>query len=54
MRERDLVGRPKRGRPLGRPRHIKGGNNKMDFQEEGWMAWAGFNWLRTGRGGGLL
>jgi hypothetical protein len=26
----------------------------MDFQEEGWMAWAGFNWLRTGRGGGLL
>jgi hypothetical protein len=45
---RVLVGRPERGRPLGRPMH------KMDFQEEGMRVWAGFIWLRTGTGGGLL
>ena len=50
---RVLVGRTERGRPLGKPRRIRRGNNKMDFQE-GWMAWAGFIWLRIGTGGGLL
>jgi len=45
---RVLVGRLKRGRQLRRPMH------KMAFQEEGWRVWAGFMWLSTGTGGGLL
>jgi hypothetical protein len=46
-----LVGKPEGKRPLGRPRHR---------WEDGilgrlaWGVWIGFDWLRTGTGGGLL
>jgi hypothetical protein len=38
---RILVGRPERGRPLGRPRRRWKDNIKMDLQEVGWgsMDW---------------
>jgi hypothetical protein len=39
-----LVGKPEGKRPLGRPRRR---------WEDGIM-WIGFDWLRTGTGGGLL
>ena len=32
---RVLVGKPERKRPLGRPRHIRKENTKMDLQEGG-------------------
>jgi hypothetical protein len=41
-------------RPLGRPRHRGEDNIKMYLQEVEWGAWAGFSWLRTGAGGGIL
>jgi hypothetical protein len=43
-----LVGKPEGRRPLGRPRRR---------WEEGSLAWGvliGFDWIRTGTGGGLL
>ena len=33
---------------LGKPRHRREGNIKMDFREVGWGAWTGSIWLRTG------
>jgi hypothetical protein len=47
---RDLVGRPKRKRPLARPRLRWEDGIKMDLREIGWGggAWSGFTWLRTG------
>jgi hypothetical protein len=50
---RILVGRPEGRRPLGRPRHIREHNIKMDLQEVGW-GWTGLSWLRIRTGGGLL
>jgi hypothetical protein len=49
-----LVGTPEARRPLGRPWHRWEDNIKMDLQELGWGAWAGFIWLGIGTGGGLL
>jgi hypothetical protein len=60
MRERRgayriLVGRPKRKRPLGRPRRRCEDNIKVDLQEAGWGgAWTGLISLGIGMGGGLL
>jgi hypothetical protein len=39
---RILVGRPEGRRPLGRPRHRRGNNIKMDLQEVGW---GGMDWI---------
>jgi hypothetical protein len=46
-----LVGKPEGKRPLGRPRWEDG--IRMDLREIG-LGWIGFDWLRTGTGGGLL
>jgi hypothetical protein len=51
---RVLVGKPKRKRPLGRPRRRWEDNIKMDLQEVGWGTWTGLIWLRIGKGGGHL
>jgi hypothetical protein len=45
-------GKPEGKRPLGRPRRIW--KDGMDLRETGWGVWIGFDWLRTGAGGGLL
>jgi hypothetical protein len=49
-----LVGKPERKRPLGRPRRKWEDGIRMDFREIGLGVWIGFDWLRTGTGGGLL
>ena len=49
-----VVGKPKRGRLLERPRHGGEENNKLDFQEVGCGPWTGLIWLRIGADGGLL
>jgi hypothetical protein len=49
-----LVGKPEGKRPLGRPRHMWEDGVRMDLGEIGWGVWIGFDWLRTGTGGGLL
>jgi hypothetical protein len=46
-----LVGKPEGKRPLGRPRLRWEDGIRMDLRE---MVWIGFEWLRTGTGGGLL
>jgi len=48
---RILVGKPKRKRPLGRPRR-----RWKDMISQQWdgAAWTGSIWLRTGTGGGQL
>jgi hypothetical protein len=51
---RALVGKPEGGRPLGRPRHRREDNIKMDLREIGWGACTGSIWLRIGTGGELL
>jgi hypothetical protein len=52
---RVLVGKPEgKKRPLGRPRHKWEDGIRMDLGETAWEVWIGFNWLRTGTGGGLL
>jgi len=48
---RDVVGKPERKRPLGRPRHRWEDNIKMDLQEVGCGVWTGSSWLRIGTGG---
>jgi len=48
---RDLVGKPERKGPLGKPRCRYGDNFKMDLQEVGRGVWTGSNWLRVGTGG---
>jgi hypothetical protein len=49
-----LVGKPEGRRPLGRPRENA---TRLDFRQigvGGWGVCIGFDWLRTGTGGGLL
>jgi hypothetical protein len=48
---KDLVGKPKEKRPLGRPRRKQMYNIKMNLQDVGWREWSGLVWLRTGTGG---
>jgi hypothetical protein len=47
-----LMGKPEGKRPLGRRRREDG--IRMDLREIGLEVWIGFDWLRTGTGGGLL
>jgi hypothetical protein len=51
-----LVGMSEGRRPLGRPRRGWEDGVRMDFRETGLGGgvWIGFDWLRTGTGGGLL
>jgi hypothetical protein len=48
-----LVGKPEGKRPLGRPRRRWEDWIRMDLREIGLGVWIGFDWLRTGTGGGL-
>ena len=50
---RVLVGKPEGKRPLGRPRHRRKDNIKMDLQEVGGGC-VDWSWLTIGRGGGHL
>jgi hypothetical protein len=49
-----LVEKPEGKRQLGRPRHRKENNIKMDFHKVVCGAWTGSIWLRIGTGGGHL
>jgi hypothetical protein len=49
-----LVGKPEGKKPLGRPRRRWEDGIRMDLRETGLEVWIGFDWLRTGTGGGLL
>jgi hypothetical protein len=51
-----LVGKPEGKRPLERPRSRWEDGIRMDLREIGLEGgvWIGFDWLRTGTGGGLL
>jgi hypothetical protein len=49
-----LLGKPKRKRPLGRPRRRWKDGIRMDLREIGLRMWIGFDWLRIRTGGGLL
>jgi hypothetical protein len=49
-----LVGKPEGKRPLGRPRRRWEDGIRMDLMKIGLGVWIGFDWLRTGTGGGLL
>jgi hypothetical protein len=50
-----LVGNPEGKRPLGRPRRRWEDEIRMYLTEIGLGGgWIGFDWLRTGTGGGLL
>jgi hypothetical protein len=49
-----LVGNPEGKRPFGRPRRRWEDGIRMDLRELGLGVWIGFDWLRTGTGGGLL
>jgi hypothetical protein len=49
-----LVGNPEGKRSLGRPRHRWEDGVRMDLRVIGLGVWIGFDWLRTGTGGGLL
>jgi hypothetical protein len=52
---RDLVGKPEGKRPFERPRRRWEDGIRMDLKETGLVGrWIGFDWLRTGTGGGLL
>jgi hypothetical protein len=50
-----LVGEPEGRRPLGKPRRILGGKMEPEWilRRLAWGVWIGFDWLRTGTGGGL-
>jgi hypothetical protein len=48
-----LVGKPEGKRPLGRPSRGKMGSEWI-IGRLAWGMWIGFDWLRTGTGGGLL
>jgi hypothetical protein len=48
---RDVVGKPERKRPLGRPRHRWEDNINMDLQVLGCGVCTGSSWLRIGTGG---
>jgi hypothetical protein len=47
------VGKPEGKRPLGRPRRRWEDGIRMDLREIGLGVWIGFDWLKTGTGGGL-
>jgi hypothetical protein len=49
-----LVGKPEGRRPLGRPSCTWEDGVRMDLREIGLGVWIGFDWLKTGTGGGLL
>jgi hypothetical protein len=49
-----LVRKPEGKRPLGRPRRRWEDGIRMDLRRLAWRVWIGFDWLRTGTGGGLL
>jgi hypothetical protein len=49
-----LVAKPEGKRPLGRPRRRWENGIRMDLREIGLGDVIGFDWLRTGTGGGLL
>jgi hypothetical protein len=49
-----LVGKPEGKRPLGRPRRMWEDGIRMDLREMAGEVRIGFDWLRTGTGGGLL
>jgi hypothetical protein len=49
-----LMSKPEGKRPLGRPRRRWEDGVRMDLREMSWGVWIGFDWLRTGTGGGLL
>jgi hypothetical protein len=50
-----LVGKPEAKKPLGRPRRRWEDGIRMDLREIGLGGvLIGFDWLRTGTGGGLL
>jgi hypothetical protein len=50
-----LVGKPEGKRPLGIPRRRWEDGIRMDLSEIGLGGgWIGFDWLRTGTGGGLF
>jgi hypothetical protein len=49
-----LVGKPEGKRPLGRPKRRWEDGIRMDLRKTDWRVWIGFDWLRTGTGGGLL
>jgi hypothetical protein len=50
-----LVGKPEGKRPLGRPRRRWEYGIRMDLGEiDLGGGWIGFDWLKTGTGGGLL
>jgi hypothetical protein len=49
-----LVGKPEGKGPLGRPRRRWEDGVRMDLREIDLGVWIGFDWLRTGTGGGLL
>jgi hypothetical protein len=52
---RVLIGKPERKRPLGRPRHRREANIKMDLQVVGGGGmWTGFVWHRIGTGDRVL
>jgi hypothetical protein len=48
-----LVGKPEGKRPLGRPRRRWEDGIRLDLRRLAWEVWIGFDWLRTGTGGGL-
>jgi hypothetical protein len=48
------VGKPEGKRSLGRPRCWWEGGIRKDLRDIGLGMWIGFDWLRTGTGGGLL
>jgi hypothetical protein len=50
---RVLVGKPEGKRPLGRPRHRREDNIKIDLLEVG-GGWFGLIWLSIGADGGRL
>jgi hypothetical protein len=50
----DLVEKPEGKRSLGRPRRSLEDGIRIDLREIGCVVWIGFDWLRTGTGGGLL
>jgi hypothetical protein len=49
-----LMGKPEGKGPLGRSRRRWEDGIRMDLREIGLGVWIGFDWLKTGTGGGLL
>jgi hypothetical protein len=49
-----LVGKPEGKRPLGRPRHRRMNNIKIDLRDMGWDGMDWIIWPRIGTSGGFL